>query len=187
MLLGKASSDLVSDKFPERCPHCESVRFTRYGWFGCTQRYRCKECRRTFSVGTKRLDERIRLGYEFRMFLAGFLKPVPVRVEAESIGVSATTIWRWRHRVLAYLLKLASANPAKMDGRIVIVSRSMSPQRSRWSKETDLLWKRRGAPSPSRGAEAAEQIDVCLCGASSAVEKPSGYAFPLHCLRGLAL
>ena len=150
MLLGKASSDLVSDKFPERCPHCESVRFTRYGWFGCTQRYRCKECRRTFSVGTKRLDERIRLGYEFRMFLAGFLKPVPVRVEAESIGVSATTIWRWRHRVLAYLLKLASANPAKMDGRIVIVSRSMSPQRSRWSKETDLLWKRRRVLSLER-------------------------------------
>lgn len=132
----------------ERCPHCGSRRFIRHGWFASTQRYRCKDCRRTFSRATLSLDKGIRFRRAFLSYLSHFGQPKPLRAEAKRFGVSVATVWRWRHRILAYLLEQAKANPKVMDGQIAFVLRSMSPMRSRWSSETDLLWWRRGEPLP---------------------------------------
>lgn len=97
---------------------------------------------------TNALDKRIRLGSEFVAFLASFDTPVPVREDAEFHRVSPTTIWRWRHRVLSYLVKLAQTEPRMLDGKVVIFTRTITNLRSRWSRETDLLWRRRGSPLP---------------------------------------
>ena len=173
-LLRHARPDLAGDKHPQNCPHCGSVQFTRHGWYECIQRYRCKECRRTFSLATKCLDERIRLRHEFRVFLADFDRPVPVRADAEFIGVSATTIWRWRHRILEYFCDLAASNPRSIDGQIAVVTRSMSSERSRWSSETDLLWKRRGAPIPREEPKQGIKLMFVFAVRFDALKEPRG-------------
>lgn len=115
---------------------------------GRMQRYRCKRCGRTFSSRTNGLGKGIRLIAQFHEFLAWFDTPVPVRVDAAYFQVSPTTIWRWRHRVLSYLVELGKAEPRVLDGKVMLFTRKFSGLRSRWSKETDWIWRRRGSPLP---------------------------------------
>jgi len=132
----------------ERCPHCGARRFTRHGWFGSTQRFRCKECRRTFSEASFRLDRGIRLRREFHLYRSMFGRARPLRKEAEKLGVSASTVWRWRHRVLDHLVAWVKAHPKVLDGKIAFITQSRTNKRSRWSNDLDIMWRHRGAPLP---------------------------------------
>lgn len=169
ILLKKADPSLSFASVPDRCPHCGSDRYIRYGLYsrggwglqrrggkpgkpglgpGRIQRYRCKGCRRTFSATTNAFGKRIRLAAQFQVFIASFDRPVPVRVDAKALGVSPTTVWRWRHRILWYLARLAVSERRVLDGKIVIYIRKFTHQRSRWSKHTDIMWRKRGSPLP---------------------------------------
>ncbi len=84
-----------------RCPRCGSGDVRRWGHFGMRRRYRCTQCRRTFSdlTGTafaygKRLD--LWLPYAACLF-----ESVSVRTAARRLGIDKDTAWRWRHRLLA--------------------------------------------------------------------------------------
>lgn len=95
-------------RFPDgvACPRCACRRVIRWGRFSGRQRYRCSGCGRTFSdlTGTaamylKRLD---RLS-DYRACMQRYLS---VRASARSIGVHATTAFRWRHRLLKHAYRL---------------------------------------------------------------------------------
>jgi transposase-like protein len=82
------------------CPHCATRAAIRWGSFAGRQRYRCRNCRRTFSdltgtplACTKRLSQWP--GYLRRLDLTE-----PVRRTAEILRLHPCTAFRWRHIAL---------------------------------------------------------------------------------------
>jgi transposase-like protein len=90
---------------PLQCPRCGSPTVQRWGWFvtRCGERrrrYRCTACRRTHSdfTGTplaylKRLDQ-------WPSFCSTTVSTWPIRRAARRLGLAASTVFRWRHRLL---------------------------------------------------------------------------------------
>src|SRR5690606_28820737 len=64
-----------------------------------------------------------------------------------------STVWRWRHRILSYLVALAHAERRVLDGKIIVYTRKFSRERSRWSRHTDIMWRKRGCPLPREGSK----------------------------------
>jgi transposase-like protein len=99
------------------CPHCEGRRVHRWGWAGDRRRYHCLACRRTFNdlTGTplaylKRLDR-------WPSFCDAVLESWSVRRTAAGVGISVSTAFRWRHRLLD---ALRVADDARLWGDVVL-------------------------------------------------------------------
>lgn len=89
----------------ESCPHCGSKKFIKWGHYKGENRYRCSECRRSFTATTgtplhwlKKPDAF--LDYATVMFSDGFNA---VQTQAKRVGISPTTAFEWRHRALIAL------------------------------------------------------------------------------------
>ncbi|MBP1743677.1 MAG: transposase, family [Firmicutes bacterium] len=85
------------------CPHCGSRNFVKYGRTGLgRQRYRCRECRKTFSetTGTPFMYSKKTLetwaGYLFCM--EGRLA---LRNISKLLGMNLSTAFSWRHKILS--------------------------------------------------------------------------------------
>ena len=89
----------------EQCPHCQSSKIIKWGTYKDKIRYMCKSCKRTFipTTGTalhclKKPD--MFLNYVTVMLSEGFDS---LASEAKRIGISKTTAFEWRHRLLISL------------------------------------------------------------------------------------
>ena len=82
------------------CAHCKSKSFYKWGIQNDLQRYKCKECNKTFnSLSGTPLAKLKRKGHwlEYSSCLKnGF----SIRKSAQICGISQTTSFRWRHRFL---------------------------------------------------------------------------------------
>lgn len=86
-----------------RCIFCDSTHVQRWGRRAGRQRYRCSDCRRTFTnVSGTPLDRCKRLD-RWPAFCSAVLDSETVRAAAESSGIHATTSFRWRHALLSWL------------------------------------------------------------------------------------
>ncbi len=102
------------------CPHCASVKFTKWGHYGDMNRFKCKDCNKTFipTTGTaihwsKKPDEFI--NFSTVMFSEGFNT---LKLQSKRVGISIVTAFNWRHRIL---ISLGSETPifkkeTEMDG-----------------------------------------------------------------------
>ena len=83
------------------CPHCQSERAIRHGHGNGLQRYRCKDCRRTFTAltGTP-LSHLHKRGLWLRQAEA-LADGRSLRKVAADLGIHLGTAHRWRHRFLA--------------------------------------------------------------------------------------
>ncbi|HEX9108345.1 MAG TPA: hypothetical protein VF832_13975 [Longimicrobiales bacterium] len=82
------------------CVQCSSVRVQRWGTFSGRQRYRCRDCRRTFSdlTGTPlAYSKRPEL---WKPFARCMLESLSVRATARRLAIDKDTAWRWRHALL---------------------------------------------------------------------------------------
>jgi transposase-like protein len=82
------------------CPHCSSGSVYKWGMVSGLQRYRCKECKRTFNALSGTPMSRLRkkeLWFEYSQALADSLS---LTKAAERCGIDRTTAFRWRHRFL---------------------------------------------------------------------------------------
>lgn len=83
------------------CPHCQSERAIGHGHNNGLQRYRCKDCRRTFTALTgtplNRLHKR---GLWLRQAQA-LADRRTLREVAGDLGIHLGTAHRWRHRFLS--------------------------------------------------------------------------------------
>lgn len=85
------------------CPRCDGRRIQRWGSFAGRQRYRCRDCARTFSdmTGTPAAySKRLALWVPYCMCMRGGMS---VRASARWVGINPSTAFRWRHRVLESL------------------------------------------------------------------------------------
>ena len=84
----------------ESCPHCGSVHFNKWGTRANLQRYKCKECNKTFNTLTHTPLARLRHKEVWETYGNDLIDGVSLRKSAEHCGVDASTAFRWRHRML---------------------------------------------------------------------------------------
>ena len=106
-LLGKAQHEkspatIVDEKFAGSpvCPQCHSGSLHKWGIVSGIQRYRCRDCARTFNALTGTSMARLRkkeLWLEYSKALADSLS---LSKAAALCGIDRTTAFRWRHKFL---------------------------------------------------------------------------------------
>ncbi len=85
------------------CPHCHSLRTQKWGWFGKRQRYRCKDCARTYNDLTGTVLARLKQREKWAELGLCLIEGLSVRGSARALGVCPSTAFRWRHRFVAAL------------------------------------------------------------------------------------
>ena len=96
------------------CPHCKSDQISKYGKYKGSQRYKCNSCNRTFIASTGTAIGMIKKKREFLacqdlMLTGNYMSLVKT---AAKIGVSAQTVFSWRHKILLSMPK----QTAKFEG-----------------------------------------------------------------------
>lgn len=82
------------------CPHCHSGLINRHGKKGDMQRYRCKNCLKTFTATTKTPLARLRMKEKWGHYLEGMLESKVLRKSAQECEINLKTAFLWRHRFL---------------------------------------------------------------------------------------
>lgn len=106
---------LVESRLAETlaCPHCRCIKVVRNGSASGLQRYKCRDCRRTFNALSTTPLARLRMKSKWLEQQDVLLQGLSVNKAAAVLEVAATTAFRWRHR----FLKLAqSAKAAELTG-----------------------------------------------------------------------
>lgn len=82
------------------CPHCSSDKLQKWGKVSDMQRYRCKDCRKTFNSLTNTPLARLRKKGRWLSYTKCLKDGFSIRDAAKRIGVSIKTSFHWRHRFL---------------------------------------------------------------------------------------
>lgn len=120
---------------PCACPHCGSMSFTKKGYGPRrSQRWVCKDCKRTFSAKTKSLFAHSRLSATTWMeFAACTADGLSLRISAARCKVSLPTAWFMRMRiceVMSRRLAPLRAGGFQVDGTYFKTSFSGNHKRS---------------------------------------------------------
>ena len=96
------SIDLIESHFEkvDSCKYCGSCSLSKWGKSHQLQRYRCKDCNRTFNALTGTNLARLRHKDRWISYSACLNEGFTVRKAAEYCGVDLKTAFRWRHRFL---------------------------------------------------------------------------------------
>ena len=82
------------------CPLCRGTRIQKWGHFAGRQRFRCRDCRRTFSTFTGTPLRYLKRPERWRAFLWCIEGRLTVRASGAALHIDKNTALRWRHRVL---------------------------------------------------------------------------------------
>lgn len=101
----KLIKEIREAKFSEGfyCPICGSKSVVRFGSYNKRQRYKCKDCGKTFSDLTNTPLSRTKFPQKWIPFVECMLKGYSLRKSAEIVGVSYVTLFYWRHKLLTAL------------------------------------------------------------------------------------
>lgn len=88
------------------CPSCCGTRIVRHGIFprkdgGPAQRFRCKNCGKTFSENTGTPAAYLKHQTKWRKMVSQMHETQSLRITVLSVGIHLSTAFRWRHRWLA--------------------------------------------------------------------------------------
>ena len=101
------------------CPHCHSKKIHKNGHVRGLQRYRCRECSKTFGLTTNTVFHRskksLALWAEYAELL---LEKKSLRSIAQTLGISLSTSFFWRHKILRTLEGLTEQIDPMLDGII---------------------------------------------------------------------
>lgn len=129
-----------------KCPHCGGSVLYRHGATRCgEQRFRCRDCRRTFTRFSSRFGGLIRKRSAFSRYLGMFHHARPVREDAKKLGVAPSTVWRWRHQIIRFLAQRRNEQRLCWQGDAVAVTCFIGRRRRFWGITSEFLWAyRRG-------------------------------------------
>jgi transposase-like protein len=134
------------------CPHCHSQVLNRHGRSGAMQRYRCKNCLKTFSATTGTPLARLRLKDRWLAYIETMLEGKVLRYSARECGINLKTAFLWRHRLLTLP---AVMKPKFLEG-IVEVDETLFAYSEKGNKHiTERKPRKRGmkAKKPGRSVE----------------------------------
>ena len=91
------------------CPHCSSKRIVKNGRYNGSQRYLCKDCRKTFNVATNSLLSFTKKPLSvWRKYIHCMIEKKTIRQCAKECGLSVKASFNWRHKILDALQNMAS-------------------------------------------------------------------------------
>lgn len=99
---GQTTKDSIkeNDEIPLACPHCGSISLKRHGKAGGRQRYRCKDCCKTFCETSQTLMHHSRLSpAQWKGLLLGMVQNLTLQEIANTINTSVTTVWFNKQKV----------------------------------------------------------------------------------------
>lgn len=82
------------------CPQCQAAMPYRWGHQAGLQRFRCRQCGRTFTVLSGTPLARLRHKNRWLTYSAALIEGLTVRKAAARCGIHKNTSFRWRHRFL---------------------------------------------------------------------------------------
>lgn len=83
------------------CPHCGSATIVKTGTKNGRQRYRCKDCHKTFSDTTGTLHQHSKLTKaQWLGLIKGIILNLSIRKIADDIGASAQTVWYNKQKII---------------------------------------------------------------------------------------
>lgn len=92
------------------CPYCKTSNLYRWGKASELQRYRCRQCNRTFNALTGTPLARLRHKDKWYEYEQTMIQGLSIRKSSDSCGIAKNTSFKWRHRFYKYLRLV---NPAK--------------------------------------------------------------------------
>ncbi|MCT4638459.1 MAG: IS1595 family transposase [Bacteroidales bacterium] len=125
------------------CPHCKSDKLQKWGIRNDMQRYKCKECRRTFNVLTGTPLAKLRKKGRWLSYAECLKNGLTIREAAAKCGVHKNTSFRWRHR---FLENSTEIKPDKLSG-IVEVNEKVFAWSDKGSKKLNRNARKRGFKS----------------------------------------
>jgi transposase-like protein len=142
---------------PPACPHCCAGKPYRHGHAHGMQRYRCRQCRRTFNALSGTPLARLRHKAHWLDYLDCMLASRSVRRAADEIGVASATSFRWRHRFLA---RSKDDRPARLGG-IAEADEMYLLESQKGCKHLDRPPRKRGGKATKRGLS-KEQVCILV-------------------------
>ena len=108
------------------CPICGGIHYIKHGLYKGIQRYKCKECNKTFSKTTNSLWSYSKKNPELWIeFIELMVEKKSLRFCAEKLNISLVTAFYWRHKVL-YGLSL-EGTPNSLHG-IIYIAKTILPE-----------------------------------------------------------
>ncbi len=139
-----------------RCPRCACTRHYRHGQANGLQRYRCRDCGRTFNDLSGTPLARLRMREKWLDYLAAVRDAKPVRTAAAETGVHRNTAFRWRHR---FLDRVKQDLPQRLHG-IVEADEMFILESQKGSRKLDRPARKRGGRAAKRGI--SSELDCIL-------------------------
>jgi len=139
------------------CPRCAGSRIQRWGGFAGRRRFRCRDCRRTFSTFTGTPLRYLKRPERWRGFLWCVEGRLTVRRTAATLGINKDTALRWRHRVLDDW----RAQPRRRLRGSISVSEFWLPLNEKGSRHLERP-ARRHADAPARTGQIVERVHVMM-------------------------
>ena len=116
------------------CPHCESDEIVKYGIYKKEQRYKCKNCGRTFNPYTGTLLNWSHYKDKWGSFIETMGKDMSLREADQAIGVRYSTLFYWRHKVMNILNQ---GKEEKLNGVIEITKLDLPYLNKYYPKRTE--------------------------------------------------
>ncbi len=138
------------------CPNCHSSLINRHGKVNGMQRYRCKNCLKTFMATTGTPLARLRYKDQWGNYMKCMLESKVLRVCARECGVNLKTSFRWRHRFLELPTTL---NASGLEG-IIEADETLFPYSEKGTKKLTRKPRMRGMKASKRGRSKEDWVPV---------------------------
>lgn len=153
-----ASVGIIEDRGRQGgCPHCGNLKVVRNGNADGLQRYKCRECGRTFNALTGTPLARLRQKGKWLDQAEVLRDGVTITQAAARLNVARSTAFRWRHRFMA-LPKTVQA-PALRG--IAEADETFFLRSSKGQRRLDRKPRKRGGSASKRGLS-KEQVPVLV-------------------------
>jgi transposase-like protein len=90
------------------CPHCNSKHTVKNGTHNGIQRYKCKECNKTFCATSLTPLSKTHHLDKWSTFISCMINGYSLRKSSTIVGVSWVTLFYWRHKILTNLKQKTS-------------------------------------------------------------------------------
>ena len=130
----KIANILETSKNELKCPFCNSQNHIRWGKRNDMQRYKCKNCSKTFNSLTQTPLARLRKKGRWLKYSNCLKDGLTIREAAKESGIHKNTSFRWRHRFVANLKEIK----ARSLGGIVETGELTLKESFKGSKKIDF-------------------------------------------------
>lgn len=100
-----------------QCPKCNGTEIISHGMYSKGRRYKCKNCKRTFSEFTSSAIHWLHKKEQFKEYLYFFLQGYSLRRIAGEMDICLKTAFDWRHKIL---YSLGKDNQENLKGLIEV-------------------------------------------------------------------